>query len=264
MSRLIVLGVRVLTFALLATFVALGSMWAYVLYDAHRAKAMLVEVSRIRVGDSEASILPLVQRYGGFKWTPEPLLPREQWIDKDEYDYQKRRVQEYQYELGISPFGTTFGWTSRWTEILRAVGEAFPSRLRPTLGMRDWGAGAELAIRRGHVQSVSTKTIFAGRSKMLGHSWELAEGMPRSDMPPRAYAIGMAYLTMSQGFGSMIENYLTPEASEEEIEAAHQFNADCWTTVKGCNDFCDVAPRTLTYLKQHPDAAWNIVAPICR
>jgi hypothetical protein len=263
MSRRSVLGLRLVLAALLICAALSGSLWAYIGYEAHRARLMLAEISQIHIGDTEASVLPLVQRYGGFKWTPEPLLPREQWIDKDEYDYQKNRVSDYKYELGLSPFGTISGWASRWTQALRPVSEAVPSRLRPALGMRYWGAGAELSIRGGHVQSVSAMTIFAGRSEMLGHSWELAEGMPHFGMPARAYAIGAANLTLSQGFGTMIKNYLTPKASEEEAEAARKFNTKCLTSIKGCKGLCDVAPRALEYLNHHPEADWNIIPPKC-
>jgi hypothetical protein len=87
--------------------------------------------------------------------------------------------------------------------------------------------------------------------------------MPRFGMPARAYAIGAANLTMSQGSGTMIENYITPRASEEEAEAARQFNTKCLTSIKGCKGLCDVAPRALEYLNQHPEADWNIIPPKC-
>lgn len=87
--------------------------------------------------------------------------------------------------------------------------------------------------------------------------------MPHRDMRARAYIIGAAILTMEDGGGTMIENIFTPEASEEEVEVARQFNAACLTSIKGCNGLCDVAPRALEYLEQHPDAVWNIIPPKC-
>jgi len=241
-----------------------GSLWAYVAYEAHRAKSLVAEVSRVQVGDTEASVIALTNRYGGFKWTPEPLPPREQWIDKDEYDYQTEQQSDYKYELGISPFGTSVAApTGRWTQVLRSGRERVPVHLRPLLGLRDWGTTVELSIRRGHVQSVSAMTLVQGRSQWLGCSWELAERMPRSHMPLRAYAVGAAHLTMADGGGEMIQNFFTPSASQEEVEAARRFNAGCLTSLRGCG-FCDVAPGALEYLKQHPDAAWNIIPPKCK
>jgi hypothetical protein len=130
------------------------------------------------------------------------------------------RQCDYKYELGVSPFGTRVG---RLAQALRAAREVIPTRLQPLLGLRDWGIVAELSIRSGRVQSVSAMTLFEGRSEWLGHKWELAEGMPRYGMPARAYAIGAAHLTMANGGGEMITNFLTPRASDEEVDAAHKF-----------------------------------------
>jgi hypothetical protein len=263
MSRGSAFGLRLALLALLIIVAVWGSLWSYVEYKAHRASLMLAEASRVHVGDAEASVLPLVQQYGGFKWTPESLSPRERWIDKDEYDYQQNRVSDYRYEIEVSPFGTTSLRTSRLTHAMRAVRAVVPVHLRPGLGMRDWGTVVELSVRDGRVQSASAMTLFAGRSGWLGHSWLLAEGMPHHEMRPRAYLIGAAFLTMEDGGGTMIENVFTPKASKEEAEAARQFNTRCLTSIKGCKGLCDVAPRALEYLKQHPDAAWNIVPPKC-
>lgn len=263
MSRGSALRLRFVIVSLLAVVAAWSSTWAYAGYEDHRARLMLAEVSRVHVGDAEASVLPLVQRYGGSKWTPEPLSPREDWLDKDEYDYQKSRASDYKYELGLSPFGTTNRQTSRLTEAMRAIRDAIPKRLRPVLGMRYWSTGAELSIRGGRVQSVEGVSFFAARSGWLGHKWELAEGMPHFGMPPRAYAIGVAHLTMDEGGGTMIENFFTPEASEDEVRVARQFNTACLTSIKGCDGLCDVASVALEHLEKHPDAAWNIIPPKC-
>lgn len=263
MSRWSILGLRFVLAALLICAALWGSIWAYIGYEAHRVRMMLAEISQIHVGDTEASVLPLVQRYGGIKWTPEPLSPKEEWIDKDEYEYQQKRVSDYRYALQIGPFGTYSVRTSRLVEAMRKVRSAVPERLRPMLGMRDWFGDGDLSVRNGRVQSVLASTIFAGRSGWLGHSWRLAEGMPHHEMRQRAYVIGTAFLTMGVGGGATIDNYFTLEASQEEAEAARQFNTGCLTSIRGCSGFCDVAPRALEYVKRHPDAAWNIIPPKC-
>lgn len=220
MSRWSVLGLRLALVPLLIIVAVWGSVWAYVEYKAHRASVMLAELSRVHVGDAEASVLPLVQRYGGFKWAPEALSPKEQWFDKDEYDYQQNRLSDYRYALQISPFGTSSVRTSRLVQAIRKVRSAVPERLRPVLGMRDWFAEGDLSVRDGRVQSVLAVTLFAGRSEWLGQSWTLSEGMPHHDMRPRAYIIGSGLLTMADGGGMIIENVFTPKASQEQAEAA--------------------------------------------
>jgi hypothetical protein len=263
MSRTSHLLLRLIVAVLALCAVCCGSLWAYVEYEAHHAESMLADLSRVQIGDTEASVLTLIDRYDGFRWTPEPLSAREKWIDKEEYDYQVTRQCDYKYELEVSPFGTTVGRAGRLAEALGAAREVVPTRLRPLLGLRDWGIVAELSIRSDRVQSVSAMTLFEGRSEWLGHKWELAEGMPRHEMPTRAYAIGAAHLTKANGGGEMITNFLTPRASYEEVDAAHKFNSKCLTSIEGCQGLCDAAPRPLVYLKQHPDAVWNIIPPQC-
>ena len=261
MSRPRALGLRVIAVGLLIIAGVCGALRSYCEYEAHCARLMFTEASRIHIGDTEASVLSLVQRYGGFRRTPEPLSPREQWIDKEEFDYQQNRLTDYDYEITVSPFGIT--GPGLLAQVKRAVIAAVPTELRPVLGMRDWGTVVELSIRRNRVRAVSATALFAGSSKWLGHSWELAEGMPHYGMPSRAYLIGAAILSMGDGGGEMIENYLTPKASQEEVEAARQFNTRCLTSIKGCDGLCDVAPPALQYLTQHPDADWNIIPPKC-
>lgn len=263
MSRTRHLFLRLIGAVLALGAVSYGSLWAYVEYQAHRAESMITDLSRVQVGDTEASVLALTERYGGFKWTPEPMSPREQWIDKEEYDYEVKRECDYRYEVGVSPFGTTVARVGRLAQALRDARQVVPAHLRPWLGLRDWGITAELSIRGGRVQSVSAMTLFEGRSEWLGHEWQLAEGMPRYGMPARPYAIGAANLSMAPSGGEMISNFFTPRASDEEVDIAHKFNAACLTSFNGCNGLCDAAPRPLAYLKQHPDAAWNIIPPRC-
>jgi len=264
MSRGCALGLRVVLVTLVFLAAMWGSFWAFIRYQDHRAMSLIDEASRVRVGDREASVLPLLGRYGGYKWMTERLQPKENWIDKEEYDYQIRRLSDYSYVLGVSPFGTTTGEMSRWTRTLRSARDAVPSNLRAILGMRDWGTTVQFSIRGGRVLSVSAMTLVHGRSEWLGTRWVLAEGMPRHDMQPRTYAIGASTLTMGDGGGDMIENVFTPEASPDEVEAARQFNAQCLTSIKGCDGLCNIAPHALRYLKDHPDVVWNIIPPDCR
>ena len=84
-TRRVVIAMAIVVTALCAI------AWSYSDYKARRAKSLLAEASRVRIGDSEASVLALVQRYGGVKWHPSgstrtTLGPRENWLDKSEYE----------------------------------------------------------------------------------------------------------------------------------------------------------------------------------
>lgn len=254
---------RILIGGALLVTALFGSEQAYVKYEVHRAGSLLAEASRVQIGDTETSVLAMTQRYGGFRWTLEPLSPREQWIDKDEYEYQMRQRSDHQYELAVSPFGSFVYRVGRLTDAMRIAREAVPVSWRTLLGMRDWSTRVELSIREGRVQSISAMTLVEGRSGWVGHTWDLAEKMPHHDMRPQDYAIGVTHLTTADGGGTIIRNFFTPKASDEEVDAARTFNHQCLTSISGCGGLCDIAPRALQYLKQHPDAAWNIVPPKC-
>jgi hypothetical protein len=264
------LGLRLVIAALVLAAALYGSLRAYVEYEAHRATSMLAEASRVQVGATEASVLQLIRRYGGYKWTPEPLPPREDWTDLYEYEYQKNMLSDYGYILEVKPFGfltvaaAQTGRRGQFDDAARAAKNAVPPGLRPILGMRDWFAGVQLSIRGGRVQQVSATVLVKGRSEWIGHEWEFANAMPRSDMQSKAFTIESAILEMEDSGGMEIQNYLTPRASEEEFQAARSFNTRCLTSIASCDGLCDLAPRALQYLKQHPDVNGGVVPPKCQ
>lgn len=221
---------------------------------------------QVQVGGAEATVLPLIKRYGGFKWSPDPLGSKENWIDKDEYDYQKELESDYRYDFEVSPFGLIPS-DLRWgkhpiTQAIRTAINKTPVQLRAVLGMRNWGAEVGLAIRGSRVQSVSAMVVVEGRSRWLGHEWNLENAMPERRLRAKEFVVESAALTTENG-GALIQNIFTPRASDEEVQASRRFNAACLTSLRGCDGFCDFAPRVLEYLKRHPDAAGNIIPPKC-
>jgi hypothetical protein len=267
------LALRFVISAVTALFLFILLIRVYVEYEAHRAKTMLAEVARVRIGDSESSVLQLVKQYDGFKWVPETkqrLGPREDWLDNEEYEFRLRSMSDFAYSLEITPWDfpnlarAMEGKERRSEKILRAVISAIPSFVRPYLGMRDWVVRVDLSVKEGHVSEVAMTAILEGKNQWLGHDWVLATEMPHVDMPSRTYLIGAAFLSMADGGGNSVENFLTPAALSEQIEAAHGFNAACLTSIRGCSGLCELSPRTIRYLEKHPEAAYNIVAPKCR
>jgi hypothetical protein len=257
------LGLEVLASAFL-----LGvSLRAYVHYEVHRATALQAEACRVQIGDAEATVFPLIDRYSGFKWTPDSVGPRENWIDKEEYDYQKSLESDYRYYLAVSPYellaNDVRSGQSRADRTVRAVMNNTSVQLRSVLGMGDWNAGVEVAIRDGRVQSVLGMVLVEGRSGWMGNIWKLANAMPNQELQGRAYVVRSAHLNMATNSGSMIENYFTPRASNEEMQASRKFNTACLTSLRGCDGFCEFVPHTLEYLKQHPDAAGNFSPSNC-
>ena len=260
-------GLRLLVAMLATAAVLLLSMRAYVAYEFHRATSMLKEASRVQVGDAEATVLPLVKRYGGFKWSPDSLGAKEDWLDKEEYDYQKELISDYSYELGASPFGLTSSGMGqgqhRITQAIRTAMNKTPSQLRTVLGMRDWGAEIVMTIRGSRVQSVSAIVLVEGRTNWLGHEWSFANAMPERRIRTRVFVVRSVALEMPSNGGALIQNIFTPQASAEEVQVARKFNSSCLTSLRGCDGFCDFIPGIVEYLKQHPAAAGNIIPPKC-
>jgi len=260
-------GSRLGLMVLATAFLLVVSLRAYVHYEVHRATALQAEACRVQIGDAEATVFPLIDRYSGFKWTPDSLGPRENWIDKEEYDYQKSLESDYRYYLAVSPYellaNDVRSGQTRADRTVRAVMNNTSVQLRSVLGMRDWNAGVEVAIRDGRVQSVLGMVLVEGRSGWMGNIWKLANAMPNRELQGRAYVVRSAHLNMATNSGSMIENYFTPRASNEEMQASRKFNTACLTSLRGCDGFCEFVPHTLEYLKQHPDAAGNFSPSNC-
>jgi hypothetical protein len=266
--RLLHFGSRFVVAMLATIVVVILSVRVYVEYEIRRATSMLAEASRVQVGESETAILPLVNQYIGFKWSPDSVGLRENWIDKNEYDYQRELVSDYRYEIEVSPFGLIPSDT-RWgqhriTQAIRAAINHTPVQLRALLGMRDWGAGVGLSVAGSKVQSVSAMVLVEGRTRWLGHEWKLVNAMPERQMREKAFIVDSGFLEMANNGGSLTRNIFTPRASDEEVQVSRKFNAACLTSLRGCDGFCDFIPRTLEYLEQHPDAAGSFIPPKCR
>jgi hypothetical protein len=167
--------------------------WTYTARQARRAESMLAEASQVRIGDSEASVLPLVERHRGLKWAPADstrgiLSPRENWVDVREYDRALRIYPDYVYSIQVNPWGApTLAPSSKAAHAPAMV--VIPGRVRSPLGLRDWGSFVDIRIRDGRVSEVGGTLIVEGRSRWLNYSWHLANERLDEPMPLRPYTI---------------------------------------------------------------------------
>ncbi len=272
------LALRLAIVALALIAVLYGVTRAYVQYEVHRAKAMLAGAERVQIGDSEASVLVFVQRYGGYKWTPErreDLSPRENWLDQWAYEHRLRTLPDHIYTFEVSPWrfltvaDVIEGRTHRLDSAVRTAMNAVPSYVRGLFGVRDWSVDVVVSVRGGSVSSVSGNVLVEGRSRppgadWTGYEWRLASEMPQEDLQSRSYAVDSGLLEMHNGGGSYIQTLLTPEASQEQVQTAHTWNAGCLTSIRTCNTICDLSPLTARYLSKHPDAGPHVIPPKCQ
>jgi len=238
---------------------------------------MLAEVGRVQIGANEAAILSLVRRYGGHKWDPDQDLkssPPQHCVDPWGCEHDRRMLSDYTYSLEIQTwwYPTWVTWDPAWTgpngrrvapweRALRNALNAIPARVRPLLGMRDWNVAADIRIRSGRVFGVNAGALLEGRPGWHLHEWVRATEMPEENLQSRSFAVLGGSLTGPPCCGGVVEVYLTPKASPEEVRAAHALNTACLTSLRGCDGSCEASPLTLQYLTKHPDPHFN--APKC-
>jgi len=258
-TRRVIIAVVILATALFAI------TWSYTAYKATRAKSLLAEGARVRIDDSEASLRPLVQRYGGVKWEPTgstrtTLGPRENWLDKSEYERALRTYPDYAYSIEVNPWGypsigTESDLSLRLNAVLWSAMDDVPTSIRSPFGLRRWVSAVDIYIRDGRVSKVSGEVLVEGRSRWLNHEWSLVSEMPREALQSSAYITEPENIAMRTGRSRGLENTVTPQASEQETEAAHLWNTACLTSLRGCTDRCELSPTAFRYMKNHPDVS---------
>ncbi len=265
-QRLLRLGLRLT----LAVFVFIALVYCglrvYTSYHADRAISLLAEATRIQVGATEDSILPLVARYGGVKWTPPPPIPTDDCPIKAECEYQNAHIPDYAYDIHLSPFqafSRPDQQTGRLHHALEVLMYQTPSSWRDPISLRDWLVYAQINIRAGRVEAVDSGLFVEGRTRWLGNTWELSAEMPHLRMQPKAYVVDGTFLTFPGNGGAGTIHSLTPAATAEQFQAAQSFNARCLTGLVPCRCLSDLSPRTFQYLNQHPEVGNTITTDDC-
>jgi hypothetical protein len=258
----------------------IGLFWSYAEYEVHRAKLLLAEAGRIRVGDTELSIQPVLRKYGDAKCVPSETSeqrPKENWIDQVAYEHWIRNRPDCTYLVAVDPWISPISPESRRfaesKSYLRAKQAmlAVPGRVRSVFGMREWDAALSISIRGGHVTAVRAGIYVESRDHWLGHHWELLEEIPYDPYGPPSleYEAHGAFLTF--GFGSdngegeaAMINRMTTKANQSEVQAAETLNMSCLTRISACKGTCDLSGSTIEFLKSHPQASRGYIVPNCR
>jgi hypothetical protein len=238
----------------------------YMVNLSHRSISLLDESARIPIGADEGSVLPLVARYAGVKWTLPPPGPVEDCVDKAECEYQNAHRPDYQYSIALSPFSvmsfpkTQTGGVRHFLSVLM-VGT--PSAWRDPFSLRDWLVDVEVSIRARRVVAVDSYLYVEGRNRWLGNTWRLSAEMPSRDMRSRAYAIDGTFLTFPGNGGAGTVQYLTPAATPEQFKSAQSFNTRCIMALVPCRCLSDLTPLSFQYLSRHPDVGSSIETDDC-
>jgi len=247
---------------------------AYTVYLTHRAVLLLDEATRIQIGDSEESVLPLVARYGGIKQLPPPPEPTDDCRhdtvghicfanppeSSADREYRIAHTPDYTYAVALSPFNVFSAFHQELRGIHLALGYLMfrtPIFVRNLFSLRDWRAYAYIEIRGGRVESVGSGLWVEGRDRWLAHSWALSPDLRNPDKPQETYRADEGWLELNTT-GNMTDHYLTPAATAEQLQAARSINTDCLTGLIPCSSLHDLSPRAYEYKKRHPEADSNL------
>ncbi|HEY4766110.1 MAG TPA: hypothetical protein VIH75_20740 [Candidatus Sulfotelmatobacter sp.] len=243
-----------------ATFVLVLSCYglarAYLYYEAARAERMLKELAAVKIGDSEAQVLPMLERYGSCRGVLEP--------------YTKVDKTDYECLVEIGPSGIYYvvnrANTSMFYRMTRAVLDSLNPRLRRAIGLRRWNVYGRVGFKDDKAKVVFGAVMVEGRHEWFEGDWSLVETIPEFEIdsfvtspdvswPHNAnhYLVGWGSLIAMEiknggGFGA--SSWITPSASDEEKRSAHGFQWNCLTSRSGCRTVCAsrTCSQTLTSL----------------
>jgi len=232
----------------------------------HRAINLLDDAAHIPVGSSEASILPLVAHYGGFKQAVPGPTSVTDCPDKAECEYQNARIPDYDYVIQQSPFSVFSALYKQISGPRRAMALLMfraPSLWREPFPLRAWMVYVIIPIRAGRVEGVRGEVYVEGRTRWLANTWALSSDMPSLEWRSKTYVADGFFLTMTNTGGNGMSHHLTTGATAEQIQAARTINAGCITGLIPCRCNSDLAPQAFRYIKKHPDTGSPVATEDC-
>lgn len=235
-----------------------GSARFYLLYEVHMAQGLLRDLGAVQIGSDEASLLPILREYQGYR--------RVSVIKDYEQDH------EYLFEIGPGPESSNH--TSKFGKVARAALGNLNHRFRRAIGLRSWNVVGRIGLQGTRVVVVSGTVVVEGKSEWLGGQWQLAETIPKyavdrfiaeqgvSWPDVNHYLVGWMFLRFSKadGAGDSALSWITPSATREEIQAASKFSLQCLTSRSGCRTVCDLFPAALEYARTR---TWSAGANPC-
>jgi hypothetical protein len=244
--------------AIAATFILVLSCYglsrAYLHYEAGRAEDMMRELGDVKIGDSKAQVLPILERYGRWRRVLEPYTK----VDKTDYEYM----------VDIGPSGIYYivdrANTSLFDRITRAVLGSLNPRLRRAIGLRRWNVYGRVGFKDDKAKVVEGTVMVEGSHEWLKGAWGLQPTIPPYEIRTFITSLGVSWphdanhylvvwggrlvaMAIQNGGGEGSGVYITPAATDEEQRSAHGFNWQCLTSRSGCKTVCALYPATEEY-----------------
>jgi hypothetical protein len=252
MKKIIARFVLVTAAAIIFVLICYGLAQAYLAYEITRAGQMLKELEAVKLGDNEASVLPILRKYDGFRRAPE------EWAKFDKADY------ENLVEIGPSGVYAVADRTNTcmFYRVTRAVLSSLNSRLRRAVGLRRWNVWGRIGFKNNRVIVVVGGVTVEGSNEWLDGNWILVETIPESEIERFVTSPGITWPHMNRyllgwyrqrffpivdggGEGSLA--WITPSATEDEKRSAHGFMLQCLSSRSSCRTVCDLVPAAAEY-----------------
>jgi len=210
---------RVLLVVLVVLLMGYAGLRGYVAYQAHCLAELFKAVSRVQIGDPDASL---------------PSLIRSRRVA-----FQDLRSG---YRLVYSPWRSSsrdplFEW-SRSSRLPKPVGEI--------LGLRDFTGYATVLLERGRVTAAMAGVIVEAPGDQLYASWQLVPEIPAYLQPELGPLQSPSFFRRSHylffGATDAAEAFITPASPDADKAKARNINTRCLTSFRGCTALEDLAP----------------------
>lgn len=243
--------------AIAATLVVVLSSYGlarvYLAYEANRAGRMLTELADVKIGDGEAQVVSLLERYGSCRRVLKP------YTEVDETDYE--------YLVDIGPSGIYYlvdrAKIDAFPRMTRAVLSSLNPRLRRAIGLRRWDVYGRVGFKDKQVKLVVGIVMVEGSNEWLKGGWGLAQTIPPHEIKTFVTSPGVSWphdanhylvgwspligMEQQNGGGEGAASWITPSATEDEKRSAHEFRWNCLTSRSGCKTVCDLYPAAQEY-----------------
>jgi len=240
------------TLVLVLTCYGLARVYLY--FEAARAEHMMRELGDVKLGDSEAQVLPILERYGSWRRLLEP------------YTYSDKT--DYEYTIDVGPSGIYYFYvdpanTRMFYRITRAILSSLNPRLRRAIGLRRWNVYGRVGFKDKRVKVVVGTVMVEGSHEWLRGGWDLAQTIPPYEIDTfvtspgvswphdaNLYLVGWSRLIsmeIKNGGGEGPFSSITPSTTEDEKRSAHEFRWNCLTSRSGCRTGCDLYPAAEEY-----------------
>jgi hypothetical protein len=230
-----------------------GLARVYLYHEATRAERMLKELGDVKIGDSDAQVLTILERYGRCRSVLEP--------------YTKVDKTDYECLVEIGPAGIYYvvsrANTGMFCRITRAVLSSLNPRLRRAIGLRRWNVYGRVGFKDNKATVVFGAVMVEGSHEWLAGDWTLAKTIPPNEIDRfvtspgvswphdvNHYLVGWSRLTAMEnqnGGGEGPDTWITPAATNDEKRSTHEFRRNCLTSRSGCRTACDLFPAAVEY-----------------